>query len=437
MRASDSAIPIGRSILQDRPASSASRLILFAMFIVLMMDINTSLKFGIGLGLSGKNLFLYLIVVMIGIKAATRAEGIRLVDLDIHAPFLILISYATLTWAISSIFDPTYSAFRGAMTMKNQLIDYYLFMFAFCYGVDSRRDYLWLLRAIIVTHFLISFVTLIDFLNIPNLGIVGTHEGRVEGLIGGVNQYAGMLAFMLPMSIAAIPENQTTAARWFWRLGIVVTGILLLATGSRGAYFATLAGTLYCIFTLRRHLDLARTAKYAVITLIVLTFIVVGFVIFNADFVQERVNKTTGGNLRSASSGRLDIWTAAIRVMAEWPMSYLVGYGWNSYGSSGIWKSAHNEYMDRLFELGVIGLAMFVYLLRSVRMRAANAIAEVDDEVGRIMIGYVFAIMIITLEIFFSSLPDTWTLIWLVTGLVMGLVVSSPREPQSAQAQTA
>ena len=149
--------------------------------------------------------------------------------------------------------------------------------------------------------------------------------------------------------------------------------------------------------------------------------LVVGFVIFNPDFVQERLQKSTGTDLRTASSGRLDIWTAAILVMAEWPISFVVGYGWNSYSYSGIWKSAHNEYIDRLYELGIIGLTIFCLLLRALIERAKRALSGCDTESKSIFIGYAFGMIATSIEIFFSSLPDSWTVIWVVTGIVIGL----------------
>jgi O-antigen ligase len=107
--------------------------------------------------------------------------------------------------------------------------------------------------------------------------------------------------------------------------------------------------------------------------------------------------------------------------MLEWPWSFLVGYGWNSFDSSGIWKAAHNEYVDRLYELGVFGLSLYIWLLYQITTRARRRLATADPELRRILIGYVFSISTVVVSIFFAALPGPWTIFWVITGLVMGL----------------
>ena len=107
--------------------------------------------------------------------------------------------------------------------------------------------------------------------------------------------------------------------------------------------------------------------------------------------------------------------------MLEWPWSFLVGNGWNSFDSSGIWKSAHNEYIDRFFELGLIGLSLFIWLLYQITTRARRRLATADPELRRILIGYVFSMSTVVVSIFFTALPGPWTIIWVITGLIMGL----------------
>ena len=123
--------------------SKAPRILLYLMFVVLMIDLMPGLGLGFGLGLSAKNLFLYLLLILIAIRIALQPSGLRLVDLDIHIPYLVLMAYAALTWAISTIFDPTYNSTRGAISFKNQLVDLYLFFFVFRYG------YLWVYNSLI------------------------------------------------------------------------------------------------------------------------------------------------------------------------------------------------------------------------------------------------------------------------------------------------
>lgn len=408
------------SVAKGQSLSGKRSFVLYSMFLVLMIDNIPGMGIGIGLGLSAKNLYLYFLVLLIAVKAGTGSKGLKFVDMDIHWPFILLIFYSVLTWIVSSVFDPTYDSLRGAVAMKSQLIDYYLFLVVFLYGVKTRSQFWWLLRVVVVTMFVSSFVTLIDFLNIPDLGIVGTYKGRLEGPFGAANQYGALLAFLMPISISLTPSRKGMA-RFFWIIGVIVTGTLLIATGSRGAYLAVFAGSIAAAFYLRQFLNVRVVARYAAIGLACLVLLLVVFAVLNPEFLLERFEKTTSSDIKYGSSGRIEIWTAVLLVMAEWPMSFIVGYGWNAYETSGIWKAAHNEYLDRLFELGAIGVLLFVAVLRSVPARLRRAIKDADDELSRVYKGYVFSMAIIFVDIVFVAIPDPWAIVWVVSGLMVGL----------------
>ena len=395
--------------------------LLIGLFVVLLTDMTPLLRIGIMPGLSGKNLLLYIVVFTILVRIATDSRGLRFSDLDVHAPFILMIVYAMFTIVIASMLSPAFDMLRGLVTLKNQMVDLFLFMFAFRYGLEHREDFLSMLRFVIVTMLLVSIVTLIDFLNIPDLGITGTYKGRIEGPIGAANQYGALLVFLLPISIAAISPALRGWKKWLWWFGIFVMGVLLVATGSRGALAALVSGSAIGAFILRRYIDMRQAARVAVVAFGFFLVVIVIYTIFNPEFLLERFNKTTSANIYVASSGRLEIWTASILVMLEWPWSFLVGYGWNSFESSGIWKAAHNEYVDRLYELGVIGLSLYIWLLYQITTRARRRLRTADPELRRIFIGYVFSMSTVVVSIFFAALPGPWTIFWVITGLVMGL----------------
>ena len=412
------------------------KVLLILLFIVLLTDLIPGLGIGIGSGLSGKNLLLYIIGLLIVSSSVTNARGVQFSDMDIHFPMLLLIVYAMITIVIASAFSPSYSILRGIITLKNQLVDLYFFMFAFRYCIDRRMDFVILLRFVVVTLLILSFITFIDLLNIPDLGLIDTQKGRIEGPFGSANQYGALLAFLLPISIATIRPGMKSWRKMLWWSGILVSAALLLATGSRGAFVSTLIGSVIGVFLLRHHLNMGRVARFAGIAVGVLVILIVIFLFFNADLILERVDKTTSGNIYVASSGRLAIWTAAIQVMLEWPLSFLVGNGWNSFESSGIWKSAHNEYMDRFYELGIIGLALFVWLLIRIVSRVRRQLADVDNEARKILIGFIFSMAIVVVNINFAGIPDTWTIIWIITGLVMGIQATAKTESPSVGRKT-
>ncbi len=394
--------------------------LVFSMFIVLFMDTTLGLKLGLGMGLSVKNLYLYLLCMLLMIDAAMKPGDLRLTDLDVQAPFLVLVGYALLTWIIKSTFDPVYPPMRSLVTMKNQLVDLYLFFLLFRFGPRTKEEFMWLLRGIVGVLAASSILTLVDFLDMPNLGIIGTHDGRVEGPIGAANQYGALLVFLLPIMVSLMPRPGQRG-RIFWMTTMLASFILLVATGSRGAYVALVTGAVMGTVYLRRDVSPRLVMRGLAIGLVAAVAAVV-FVMFTSDEVIYQVTtKTQRVDASEASSGRLDIWTAAFRVMLEWPLSYLVGYGWNSYEASGIWKAAHSVYFDAWYELGIIGLLTLLWLYGRLVVRSRAAIPGAGPEEARVLIGYVYGLLGLLVAMVFVQIPEPSTIVWMITGLVIGL----------------
>jgi O-antigen ligase len=390
------------------------------MFLVLFMDTTLGLRLGLGMGLSVKNLYLYALCMLLLIDVAMKPGDLRLTDLDVQAPFLVLLAYAALTWFVKSTFDPVYPPMRSLVAMKNQLVDLYLFFILFRFGPRTEADFMWLLRAIVGVLAASSILTLVDFLDMPNLGIIGTHDGRVEGPIGAANQYGALLVFLLPVMISLFPRPGQRG-RTFWLTTVLASFILLVATGSRGAYVASIAGAVIGTLYLRKYVSPRMVLRGLVLGLVA-AVVAVAFIMYTSDEVIYQVTtKTTQVDPSRVSSGRLDIWTAAFRVMLEWPLSYVVGYGWNSYESSGIWKAAHSVYFDAWYELGAIGLLTLLWLYGRVISRTRARIEGAAPEAARVMIGYLYGFFGLLVAMVFVQIPEPATIVWMITGLVVGL----------------
>ena len=412
---------IAKENLQVHRSSPGRRFLLYGLFLIVLLDSLPNIGLGIGLGLSAMNLFLYFLLVLIAIRTVVGIKGIKFTELDVHLPFLLLMGYAGLTWAILGIFEPSYSAFQGAIAFKNQLLDLFLLMVIFRYGVESQEDFVWLIRAAMMTVFISSIVVLIDFLNIPNLDFFGTHKGRAEGIVGEPNQYGALLAFCLPIAVAVMPRNRSTILYWVWRVAMFSSVAMLISTGSRGAYLAVFGGYVAGAIYLRHYLNMKQVFQYSVATMAVVSILTLGLILYYPDLLTGRFEDTVSGSLDTASAGRVQIWAATARVMLEWPYSLFVGYGWNSAEFSGIWKSAHNEYLDRLYELGFLGLILFITLLVCVITRVKKVLRTTQDTYRPILIGYTFGMLSVTVAIFFVALSNTWSFVWAITGMVMGL----------------
>jgi O-antigen ligase len=394
--------------------------IVFTMFLVLFTDTMLGLKLGFGLGLSVKNLYLYVLCMLLVVDAAMKPGDVRLADLDVQAPFLILLGYAALTWGFQTVLDPAYDSFRGVVTMKNQLLDLYLFFVLFRFGPRSRGEFLWLLRLVVAVLALSSLITLLDYLNLPNLGIIGTFKGRVEGPVGAANQYGALLVFLIPIMVS-LGLSSRGVRRVFWYVTIAASLLLLLATGSRGAYVALVLGFFAWAWYVRRYLNPRHLVKAGVLGLIVLSIAAAAVFFTSGEVFEEVTRKTAAGSIETASSGRWEIWTAFFGVMKEWPLSYIVGYGWNSYEQSGIWKQAHSVYIDVFYELGLIGLFSLLWLFGQLLARTRRHLVNALPQEKAIFIGYLYGLIALMIATLFVQIPEPSTILWMVSGLVVGL----------------
>jgi hypothetical protein len=411
------------------------RLLLFGLFLILVLEVMHLFPLAILPGLSYKNLAVYLLLIMLGVRAALSEKRLRLRDPDIHAAFLGLIIYVFLTWSIASAFDPTYDSWRGFIAMKGQWIDYYLLFLIYCYGVDTAEDSLWLLRACTLTLLLVQLVVFVDYHNVPDLGLFYTHGLRAEGFVGEVNQYGAFLVFFVPVAVALLMDLRPRP-QWFWWLMIGVSIFMLIVTVSRGSYVAAIGSMFASAWFLRRYVNARAIFRIGgAVLLSTVVLVIVAVFVLDLWFIVERVLWSSEEDIRTASSGRLEIWTAAFQVMMEWPYSFLVGNGWFRWNESGIWKSAHSEYVHALFELGSIGLMLILVLFAVLLFRTRRAIGELTVEQRRLQIAYTFGIMAVFLAVAFVQIAEVWPIIWVYTGLIVKLqhesAASSPVPEES------
>ena len=394
--------------------------IVFTMFLMLFTDTMLGLKFGFGMGLSVKNLFLYVLCMLLACDAAMKPGDIRLTDIDVQAPFLVLLGYAALTWGFQTVLDPAYDPFRGVVTLKNQLLDLYLFFVLFRFGPRSREEFIWLLRLVVGVLAASSLITLVDYLNLPDFGIIGTVKGRVEGPIGAANQYGAMLVFLIPIMVSLAIFSRGVP-RVFWYVTIAASLLLLVATGSRGAYVSLVLGFVIWAWYLRRYLNQRHLLKGAGLGLIVIAIAAIAVYLTSGEVFEEVTRKTASGSIETASSGRWDIWTAFFGVMREWPLSSIGGYGRHSYEQSGIWKQAHSVHIDVFFELGLIGLCSHLWLFPQLLARTRRRLADALPLEKAIFIGYLYGLIALMIAIAFVQIPEPSNILWMVSGLIVGL----------------
>lgn len=404
------------------------RYLLMLLYVLSAAEGTFKLGLGIGLGLSATNLLLYALIFTILARAVLTNTSIQVPLLGIHVAFGVLAVYATLSWTLNSVFDPTYPAFDALKDLKNEIIDNYLFFLVFFFGAnnyeEAKRIFLFALHLIAI----MTILTILDTGAVLDLGIMGQDkDGRVEGPIGSSNQYGAFMAFFVPL-FAAMALGSKGVARAFWWFVFLCGFALVIATGSRGTYVAILAAVFMGVKFIGPYFD-RRVLRRAGLQLAAVLVVIAGAVaVINIDLAERRLEQSTTTNMDELSSGRTSIWRATVLIQAEEPTTFLYGVGWNSHENSGVWKSAHNTYLLLLYELGIIGLIMFLVLLAAMVRQVRVLIKRTEDKERILMSGVAFGFFGVIVAIIFLDLYTPWFYIWSFLGMSLRIAYEKDRE---------
>src|SRR5688572_935248 len=131
------------------------------------------LDLGIAPGISIKNAMLYAAFSAIAIESAlVRNRNVEL--MEVLLPFALLILYAVLTWLFIVLFleNANYSALATLIRLKAKLVDQFLMLLVFFYGVLNWKDALWLLKSLVWVMIVGCLITVVDTFNILDRRIV-------------------------------------------------------------------------------------------------------------------------------------------------------------------------------------------------------------------------------------------------------------------------
>lgn len=412
--------------------------ILAFLLLLLMTSLTLGWDLSLVTGLSAKNVLLYLIMMLWFIE--TAAVHNRTFDLpSVLVPYCVIVAYAMTSWFVMSfVLQPAgYNFYVAAIALKNELVDHFIVFMIFFYGVTTTREPLSLLRFLIAMAMLGNLLAVIDAFDMPNLGIIDQREdGRVSGPIGESNAYGAFIAMTLPGCVALTMES-----RGYWRVvalvGTFATIVALFLTSSRGAFVGLFVGCVFTVFYLRDYVSLQGVAYGA--TAVVATVLATLIVLYGTGYLsllEERFLEQSSSNVYDATSSRSKIWELAVMRMAEYPHSLLAGFGWDAYDHMrGVFpKAIHNFYLNKLFNLGLPGLLLYLVLFHNIVANCRSALADASRAVRLHITACVFGVTSLGGAIFFIDLHAPWIFIWAYLGLCMRIVVESREENERAPA---
>ena len=270
-------------------------------------------------------------------------------------------------------------------------------------------------------------------------GVFGPYVSR--------NHFAGYLAMAIPLAVGFAAESSLDVRRsWAHRrFGWVALGdpagmaairrgasamvlvVGLLASHSRGGLLAFGAAAVALIALLRRW--------RALLLPLVAALMVIG--LFWVDVGATRAAFTT----RSLQQSRLALWGDAVRMVPRFP---LLGAGFNAFGTSYTqyqtieryewYGEAHNEYLQALLDLGIVGAALVAALLLRLLRAGMRAAAATPLDAG--VLGAILACCVHNAVEFNWQIPANAATFAALAGVIMRRASALP-EPTTLTASEA
>ena len=259
------------------------------------------------------------------------------------------------------------------------------------------------------------------------------------------NDLAMLLAAMLPLIIYFVRRQAPLRTRLLAALGLAVTLVTLVRTGSRGGFLALLGSGLYLAFGFSA---LPRRVRLSAVAAVVVLMGAVGSDRYWG-MMETLLHPTQDYNFND-EAGRKEVWKRGIGYMMANP---ILGVGANAFpvaegmlsplaerqrlGKALKWSAAHNSFVQIGAELGVGGLLCFVALLvqafRALRRAGRWARQASGPQAPELALSQALTATLIAYCIggFFLSQAFS-AFLYSILGMVVGLTKITPRPVRSA-----
>lgn len=306
-----------------------------------------------------------------------------------------------------------------------------------------------LLLIVIMVGMIMSSYGILQYLGIDfefwkgNIG-----RNKVFGLFGNVNYFAEYMILPLAIAIGLFLSWERVFSRLFLLCSILIMGIALLLTFTRGSYLGFAISIPVMLFLFLKNTANEVSKKYykkLVVYLLVLIIIALAIIYIPHPFNQDN---TFLGKLRNRITlDSVTSDTSILRRIATWKFTwmmiedyFLLGSGLGTYDYHTLkyqgeffaqgqnrdiyphgWAvQAHNEYLQMWSELGIIGLLIFLWIIFSYYRNVLIKLKKISERDQTFIIVLAGAITAILIDAFFGfplQLAASLSLFWLFLGL--------------------
>ena len=321
-------------------------------------------------------------------------------------------------------------------------------------NINNKRQINHILTTILIIGALLGIYGIFQYQGI-DFSFWGRNVRRLQifGLFGNVNYFAEYLIVPLSIAVPLFFTSNNRIKKVLLLIGILSMGTTLIVTLTRGSYLAFAIALIFMVFLFLLSGGKGIIKKNKKIILLLLTAVIVATLLF---IIPNPLNKPD--TLFSKIKERISIsqftqGQSIIRRFAIWKFTtpkikdhLLLGSGLGIYKYNtlryqahffeqgqnrslypyGFASKAHNEYLQFWAEIGIIGLAIFIWLMIAYFNYGIRYLKKENNKQKKGMVialmGAVVAVLVDGIFGFPLHLPATVALFWLALALTMVII---------------
>jgi O-antigen ligase/Tfp pilus assembly protein PilF len=384
-----------------------------------------------------------LLSLMFWILKIISREEIKFASAPLNFPVLsfILMGILSLIWT---------NSFFVSLTELPLFLSGPLLYLVLINNLNNKRQVNYILNTLIAVAGLFGIYGILQYNGIDfSLWKYNVGRQQVFGLFGNVNYFAEYLIIPLPIAVSLFFTSPNKLKKGLLLIGILAMSATLILTFTRGSNLGFGASLIFMFFLfiyskgnnfIRRNKKILIIILLVVITTAIFLFIVPNPLNKEGTVIFKIKNRISLSRLKTevAFNRRLIIWKFTALMIKDHPLlgSGIGTFKYNSlryqakYFESiknrslvGFADKTHNEYLQFWAELGIIGLAIFIWLMISYFNYGLKYLRKIKDSPKQgIIIGLMGSVVAVLIDGMFGfplHLPATVILFWLVLALTI------------------
>lgn len=341
----------------------------------------------------------------------------------LNKPIAAYLLIAMVSTTVGMLFDRVQPVTGFFYVLK--YIEYIFVYFAVVNFIQDRAQVRRLIRVLFITGMLVALYAIIQ---IP----LGTRvTAPFEGASGEPNTLGGYLVLLIALFAGLLVSSESLRKGIRYAIGITILGIPFLHTLSRASYLGMFAAGVVIVLLSRQKIIAGFAAAVFILTLALLA----------PEPVIERIAYTFGGQQTMTGQVkigqlRLDTSTSARiqsyrDIISDFPKHPVIGYGVTGYGF------IDGQYPRVLIEMGLLGLAAFLWLLYSLFRQGWTALKTASDKWEQgVCIGFLAGLAGLSMHAFAAN---TFIIVrimepfWLLAGIVTVLNIINSAEQEEEE----